>query len=208
MKKNDKGKRIIKFSVFTTLTLLIGFFDLFLTYLGTPDLSNEANPLAKAGLGWVGLIVGNIVFSAACIALYFYSFFIFKAELIPCNGFKEYISMLYYDRPDKFRWIFGIGHKSQKRVKKYALACVGYLAFAVEIARCRAIFEWICVLYFKDLAYRMFSYFENISFLSVLGRFDMLLFVLIIVLLVYVYWFYKQYRINKKALQEHNDTVT
>lgn len=179
----------------------MGLFDMFSTYVGTPDLSSEANPIVnKLGGGWIALILGNVIFVSVCITLYYYSFIKFKPDLIECDNFKQYMSMLYFGRLDKFIWTLYKKPKL-KRSKKYILACGGCLAFAINIVRCRAVLEWILIITNKELAYSYFSLFEGLSFNTFLGRFDMLIFTLFVVVLTYFIWFYLQYKYNQKNLR-------
>ena len=95
----------IQFVLFSIITLIIGLFDMLSTYIGTPDLSSEANPIVnKFGGGWIALILVNVILISVFIALYYYSFIKFKPDLIECDNFKQYMSMLYFGRLDKFIW--------------------------------------------------------------------------------------------------------
>lgn len=194
-------RKIIQFILFSTITLVIGLFDMLLTYVGTPNLSSESNPIVnKLGGGWIALILVNVILVLVCITLYYYSFIRFKPDLIECDNFKQYMSMLYFGRPDKFIWtLYKI--PKLKRCKKYILACCGCLAFSINIVRCRAVLEWILVITNRELAYNYFSIFEGLSFNTFLGRFDMLILMLVVAILTYFIWFYLQYKSNQKKLR-------
>ena len=51
-----------KFVLLTTLLVLTRVADIYTTYLSTPDLKTEANPLvSKFGLGWTGLLIAQVI---------------------------------------------------------------------------------------------------------------------------------------------------
>ncbi|MBQ5885802.1 MAG: hypothetical protein IIW79_05270 [Clostridia bacterium] len=54
--------RKIKFWILIVVLVLLAFADGLLTFINTPDLSMEGNPLvASLGLGWEALAIANIL---------------------------------------------------------------------------------------------------------------------------------------------------
>lgn len=207
MKKSNFSKGLTKFWILTVLTLVITIADISLTFIGTPDLSKESNPLVyTAGLGWGALITANIIITILFIGLYYYSFVRFKPPIIKCNGFKEFYSIINFNQPDKFIWTL---YKMPKNriAYSYLLACGGFLTALVSILRIRAVLEWIGILTNSEFAYSYFRLIQNISFVTPIGRFDMILFLLFPTMFACFYWYYKQYRINKNALKNKNNNL-
>lgn len=196
----SKGK--IKFLIFTVLTFILSILDNLFTYMGSPDLSLETNPLVYSlGFNWCGLIISNVILICIYIILAYYSFVRFKSDIIPCHGFKEYYSMLFFNRPDKFIWTLYKFPKN-KRAYSYLFACTGYVfAILMPIIRLRAILEWVLYLSNKKLFYSYCEVIGKIGFNTLFGRFDNILMVVIIVIVLLIYWFFKEYSMNKKALR-------
>lgn len=196
---SSKGK--IWFLISTILIVILSVLDNFFTYMGSADLSLETNPLVYSlGFNWCGLIISNVILIFIFIILVYYSFVKFKPEIIPCHDFKEYCSMIFFNRPDKFIWTLYKFPKN-KRAYSYLFACIGYVcSMLIPIIRLRAVLEWILLLSNKKLFYFYCELIENISFNTLFGRFDNILMVVFIVIVLLIFWFFKEYSINKKAL--------
>lgn len=208
MQKFTISKGIIKFWISTILTLVIATADIVLTFIGTPDLSRESNPLVHSvGLGWTGLITANIIVISLFIVLYYYSFIYFKPTVVQCTNFKQFYSIINFNQPDKFIWTLYKMPKN-KLAYSYLLACAGFLTALVSILRIRAVLEWIGILTNSSLAFSYFKLIENISFLTPIGRFDMILFLFFPTTFACFYWYYKQYRINRSMLDKNSQFAT
>jgi len=120
-----------KFYLCAAITLLLILADGALTYIGTPDLSMEGNPLVSVlGLGWKALFIANSIGFALYVSGVYYAFVRYKSPVIQCNGLKQYSSMLFFNRPDKFIWNFYRMPKNWAptfAVCGYALMCVWVL---------------------------------------------------------------------------------
>ena len=197
MKKQMNTVGYKKFLFFTIILLATRIADMILTYIGTPDLSKEANPLVYVlGFGWKTLIIVNAIVSILAIILFYYSFVKYKSDTINCNGFKQYLSMISFNRPDKFIWVF---YKSPNNKKYYfsLLACSGYIfALVIPISSTIAIMEWIISSNIKI----KFPYHIN---LKNIVRIDFIIFVTILTIIIYFYWYYKEYKLNKIRLEEN-----
>jgi hypothetical protein len=197
--KNNK-----KFFWFLLLTyLLVAASDLGLTYIGSPDLSNEANPLVTIlGFGWKALIISDIMFFMFYVWLAYFSLIQYKRVTIKCEGIKQFVSLFLYDRPDKFAWILW-RLPVNKAAWKRALAPIGYsLSLSLVIAKTVLIVEWIGII---NESYIVYWYFQNINVLPGL----VYLLVLVISFLGFSsYWFYKEFKINEQELKRQDIFVS
>jgi len=190
-----------KFFAFSIITFVMAAADLTITYIGSPDLAFEANPLVTVfGLGWSALIIANIIVYAFTVTLLYIAFIKYKRKVVQCEDFMQYMSMLYFDRPDKQKWLW---YKFPKGKEKMIMsfAPVGYaVAYVFPIVRFIAIFGWVmflaapefCFLCFFNLPHVFFDHMEIVIF-AALG-------IMFLFILVY-YWFKKEYKINKIALE-------
>ncbi len=200
--KKFSSKGFIKFIIFTALTIIASVLDNLFTYIGSPDLSLETNPIVYSlGYGWGVLIAVNVIIISIFIYLYYYSFVRFRPCVVECSNFKEYRSMLYFNRPDKFIWTLYKFPKN-KRVYSYTLACTGYVATIIlPIMRLKYVSEWIIFLTSDELWRSYCDLIKNFSFNTVLGRIDSIFIVFFGAVFLCLFWFYKQYKINKKELK-------
>jgi hypothetical protein len=117
-------KKFIKLSALLVLTRAA---DLYTTYLSTPDLKYEFNPLvSKLGLGWTGLILAQIAFLVFIIyALWVYCFKNVETLSIKEGlSLKEFVSLFYFGNTTSFSKIF---YKLPTN-KDSLLYSVGYVA--------------------------------------------------------------------------------
>jgi hypothetical protein len=200
MEKINQSNKKIMFWFLVILNLIMSITDLVLTYIGTPDLSIEGNPLVyQFGLGWKSLIISSLVFLAIIVMLLYYTFFRFKRIVIQCEGLKQYISMLFYNRPDKFILALYKFPKSKTGLS-YLGASLGYvLAIIIPIVKLFAVFLWVGIIINLNIVKYYHNYFNIL--MTPLGRSDAFVGGIILALVVWYYWFSKEYKINKKALE-------
>lgn len=112
------------FIITVVLLLISRSFDFITTYLYTPDLAKEGNPIVKYfGSGWEIMIIITIILLAVVV----YCFYLdcFKREKIITENklsFKEFIPYFLFGKQEKFSAIF---YKTVKR--KPFLRLLGYL---------------------------------------------------------------------------------
>jgi len=197
---NAKKSGKIRFYVFTMLGFLTAVMDLSITYIGSPDLKLEANPLiAIFGFGWPALIIANIIYMVLFTGLIYIAFIKYKRPVIECNDFKEYMSMLYFDSPDKYKWLW---YKFPKGKGKMIMvfAPVGYaVAYTFPVIRLLAILGWVLFLSVPDFCFYCFFNLPHLSFAHMEVVFFSLVGILSLYALVY-YWFRKEYKINKQVI--------
>ncbi|MDE5889345.1 MAG: hypothetical protein K2H20_04930, partial [Bacilli bacterium] len=117
-----KNKKI-KFYILITIYFILILSDGILTYINTPDLKLEGNPLVSVfGLGWISLGIINMLVFILIFALAYYSYIKYKSIINDKTTYKEYYSQILYDRPDKF---WASIYKIPKNFKP-AIAAYGY----------------------------------------------------------------------------------
>jgi len=191
----------LRFITFALIALSAAIADLSITYIGSPDLAFEANPLITVfGLGWTALIVANIIVYIFSLFLLYMAFIKYRRKIIECETFPRYLSMLYFDRPDKQKWLLYKFPKGNDKILM-CFAPVGYaVAYVFPVIRLVAIFGWIMFLTFPEICFLCFFGMPHIFFQHIEIVFFAALGTLLLLTLVY-YWYKKEYKINKVALE-------
>ena len=200
MEKTTQSNKIFMFWFLVILNLIMSVTDLVLTYIGTPDLSIEGNPLVYAlGLSWKSLIVSSVIFFVVIVVLLYYYFFRFKRIVIQCEGFKQYVSMLFYNLPDKFIWVLYKFPKNKIGLSYLAssLGCV--LAIVIPIAKLFATFLWVGIINNLNIVNLYHNKFNIL--MTFFCRTDAFIGGIILGLIILYYWFFREYKINKNALK-------
>ena len=135
---SSSKSRWIKFFSIVLVHILLVIGDVYATYLYTPELSMESNPFVSLfGLGWTSLIIVSVLAVIVFSYFMYFPFVYYKREVIPCKGFKEYVSKAFLNRSDKN--------------KRYALVPLGFLVAAAGIVgRIYVILK--SILYINDLS--------------------------------------------------------
>jgi hypothetical protein len=189
---NLASKNNLKWIGVSVLYLSLSLMDGLLTYLNTPDLSREGNPLVMyGGMGWLGLFLVNIFFSAFFVLAAWYAFSRYQTKASPAKSWKEYISYIFYGRTDKFIWTF---YKLPK-IWKPAFALGGYsICWGAIASRAIVVFEWIMVtLNMRWTAYLQFRAFVPFK------RVDLWTAIIVVIFLCF-WWLIKQYRLSRLAV--------
>lgn len=187
----DKNK--VRFWIFTLLYTEITAADLLLTYLATPDLALEGNPLVLIhSVGWGTLIGVNLLTLAFYTLMAWYAFYRYKPRRsTEITSPKRYLSDLTYDNPD-------LGKAGMLRWPKHwspQIACLCYsVVAALPFARSIIVLEWIML----NTHYYAPRFFRFVAFFP-LGRIDFFAAVLLAWILSFV-WIYREFRHNKKQL--------
>lgn len=178
--------------------LMVG--DMVLTYIGTPDLKNEANPLVEVfGLGWGALRAHSMFGFLYYLGFIYYAFIRYRRPVLQCEGYKQYVSMLLYGCLDRkktarkkfvFKNFFGVFGN--------ALA-VGYIIIRVIV-----VIDWIGYLSRNPIYY---WYIVNIRSRSSVPKYLSLCLLGSAILICCQYCvLYRWYRMNKKELECVKDT--
>jgi len=182
-----------KFLVLSLVYLILTIADFGLTYIGTPNLLFEGNPLVTLfGFGWSALIIINLAILPFYIWLTYISFVGYKRSIIQCEGIKQYISIILYNRPDKFEWIIWKFPVNKKAWICY-LAAIGYaISISFIIYRIILVIEWIT---FITKIYRV-SYIVD-WYHNYLLPIPKMLHLLLLIGGFLIYWYYKEFKINQ-----------
>ena len=193
-------KKKTAFIILTTSYFLITAADLILTYLATPDLSLEGNPLVTGyRFGWAGLLAVN----AVTLLLYFvmarYAYVKYRSPLSDeTEDIKRYLADISYGDPEKT----SLG---MWRLPKYwapQIACLCYsVSTALPFARAVVVVEW-----FLMLNHIRAPFFFSIVAMFPLGRIDFFI-ALILAWILSGVWIKKEFRKNaeRKAAQHNNE---
>ncbi|MBO4338630.1 MAG: hypothetical protein J5877_01760 [Clostridia bacterium] len=193
---NKAGKK--NFILVSGANLIVAFLDLFLTYIGTPTLTLEGNPLiTELSLGWPALIGINFIVSAGLIGMAYYAHIKYKPLESNERDVKRFVNDITYGDPD-------IKSFAGARWPKYwgpQMACMCWaVTIAVPIARMLIVIEWIMIdfrLYFPP-------YFRLVS-LFPLGRIDFFTAVILAWIFSFV-WINLEHRKNLERLDALEET--
>ncbi len=185
-----------KFWILVSVYLCLAFADGALTYINTPGLTFEGNPLvAKFGLGWGALAIANVAVFALLFAASYYSFFKYKTVFTEETKFTRYCSQITFDRPDMF-W------KGLTLPKHWTpfVAAFGFCMFpAAIIARLIVVLEWLSFTFNVDSEFvNSYFYFRDTY---CFGRLDVFVATIIAVIGVF-YWFYCEFKKQLKTVDE------
>ena len=195
-----KQSNKVIFLLLVISNIIMSIADVVFTFIGSPDLLIEGHPLVYVfGLGWKSLIITSIIFLIIIIVLLYYFFFRFNRVVIQCEGIKQYVSMLFYNLPDKFIWTL-YKFPNNKIGLSYFFASLGcVLAIVILIGKLFAVFLWIGVINNLEI---LNIYHNNFNILMTpFGRSDVLIGGIILALFVWCYWFLREYKMNKKHLK-------
>lgn len=138
-------KKKTAFIILTISYFLITAADLILTFLATPDLSLEGNPLVtNYRFGWVGLVAINAVTFLLYFVMARYAYIKYRPpESNETGDVKRYLADITYGDPEKTS--FGMW-----RWPKYwapQIACLCYsVSTALPFARIVVVIEWFLLL--------------------------------------------------------------
>lgn len=177
----------IKFWFLISIYVLLALAHGLLTYINTPDLSMEGNPLvAKLGLGWGALAIANIIVFALVFATAYYSCFKYKTRYTNETKYTAYCSQIVYDRPDMF-WKGLI----PKHITPYIAALGFSFLYSMPLARAVLVLEWLYITFNKNSWWNAgyFVFEANYCF----GRLDVILAIIVAVISA-LYFFYKEFK--------------
>ena len=123
-KPHKKSKfRFIRLSIGN---LLIHLMDGLITFVNTPDLAMEGNPLvSKLGLGWGALFTANLI-SFLLIVLMTWYFCKYDHERIPSKNAYDYYMKLFYGENYKRSWFwFKLSKNHRSKLAMYS-CCLYY----------------------------------------------------------------------------------
>lgn len=99
MKKFKNSSFITSCAAYLAVTVL----DLVFTYIATPNLLLEGNPLfSELGAGWSGLIIINVLTYAAYVFMAYYAFIKYKSPVTNETDMKRWLAFINYGDGDKY----------------------------------------------------------------------------------------------------------
>ena len=93
----------LKFWLCCTAYLVTIILDLLFTYIATPNLLLEGNPLFNMmDFGWSGLIILNVVTFIGYILMAWYAFIKYKRPITDETDMKRYLAKINYGDADSY----------------------------------------------------------------------------------------------------------
>ena len=177
--------------------LLTIILDLLFTYIATPNLLLEGNPLYDSlNFGWTGLIVINIVTFIGYVLMSYYAFVKYKPPVSDETDLKRYLAHINYGDPDKYvpmMWKLPKNWGPQTACLCWSVVCV------LPFCRMIIVLEWfLMILRIQNLGTIIF--FTIVSMFP-LGRIDIFLSVIGAWILSFV-WIKKEFKANLKEIEK------
>ena len=187
MKRRSKYRWIL----YSLLNLSIHLADGLVTYINTPDLAMEGNPLvAKLGYGWGALFTANLV-GFLFVVVMTWTFCRYEHVHIPAKGWFDYYMKLFYGENYKPYWCF---YKFSKNWEsKLALFCYG-LYWGITAAAVFPVLGWIFYMLDVEPAWWHTALYGYITALAV--AYSML-----------IKWLHDGYPESKKAVYQESKIV-
>ena len=184
------------FILVSAANLIVAFLDLFLTFIGTPNLTMEGNPLiTELSLGWPALITINIIVSAGLVFMAYYAHIKYKTVESDETNIKRYINDITYENPD----IKSYGGTKWPKHWAPQIACLCWaVTLAVPIARMFIVLEWV----FIDFRIYFPAYFRFILLFPA-ARVDFVVAVILSWILSFV-WIELEFKKNMNRLNNQN----
>ena len=177
--------------------LAVTVLDLWFTYIATPNLLLEGNPLFdKFNFGWSGLIIINVITYIGFVVMARYAFLVYKRPQTNETDMKRYMALLNYGDPEKYvpmMWKLPKNWGPQTACLCWSVVC------ALPFCRLIIVAEWLLMI----LGVRNAA---TLTFFSVVamfpgGRIDIFLAVIAAWVLSFV-WIQREYKANLKDITE------
>ncbi len=177
--------------------LLTIVLDLLFTYIATPNLLLEGNPLYDSfNFGWTGLIVINLITFIGYVLMSYYAFIKYKPPFSNETDMKRYLAHINYGDPDKYvpmMWKLPKNWGPQTACLCWSVVCV------LPFCRMIIVFEWfLMILRIQNEATIIF--FTIVSMFP-LGRIDIFLAVIGAWVLSFI-WIQKEFKANLKEIEK------
>ncbi len=194
----NKGK-ITSFVLSCVSYLLVTVLDLVFTYIATPNLLLEGNPLFEAlDFGWSGLIILNVVTYIFYVIMSYYAFIKYKSPVTNETDMKKYLAYINYGDADKYvpmMW------KLPKHWGPQTACLCWSIVSVLPFCRMIVVFEWFLMI----LRIPAPLFFTIVSVFP-MGRIDIFLAVIGAWILSFV-WIKKEFNNNLEEIKNRNETV-
>ncbi len=198
----SKKKNKITFYMLISFIFVISVIDNLLTYIGSPDLSKEANPLVHTlGFSWAGLLTANVILYALDVFMAYYVFIKHEPKIVACNNKKEYLSMMLFNRPDKYIWTW-YKLPDNKDGYRFMFACFSFIMVLVTpLFRLKASIEWCMYLFNPELFNKYCDILGKVAVTTVWGRGDLIIQVCFLIVIFMYIFVHRQFNINQKLIK-------
>ena len=190
-------ERKIKFWLAILAYLAVTVLDLVFTYIATPNLLLEGNPLMdQLNMGWVGLIAINVITYAGYVVMARYAFLKYNRPVTNETDLRRYLSLLNYGDADKYvpmMWRLPKHWGPQTACLCWSVVC------ALPFCRLIIVFEWLLMILgvrtiWSSLFFLIVSWFP-------MGRIDIVLAIIFAWILSFK-WINREYVANLKEIAE------
>ncbi len=197
----NKGK--VNFYLCCAAYLITVILDLLFTYIATPNLLLEGNPLYnETNFGWIGLISINIITFIGYVLMAWYAFIKYTPIASNETDLKRYLAHLNYGDPDKYvpmMWKLPKNWGPQTACLCWSIVCV------LPFCRMIIVFEWFLMIMriensFTQIFFTIVSYFP-------LGRIDIVLAVIGAWILSFL-WIRKEFNNNLRRINNNKQRST
>ncbi|MBE6747602.1 MAG: hypothetical protein E7557_00025 [Ruminococcaceae bacterium] len=190
MKTNNKQGFIFSVSAY----LVVTFLDLYFTFIATPDLELEGNPLYNVlFFGWTGLITINVISYLFYCLIAYYAFIGYKRPITNETDLRKYLAFISYGDADKYSammWKFPKYWAPQ-------IACLCWsVAVILPFARLLIVIVWFLLILDIDA-----TLFFNIVASIPMGRIDFVVAILGAWILSFI-WIQKEFKLNLKNIEK------
>lgn len=190
MKKNNKFEFLLAVSSYLAVCVL----DLGLTYIATPNLYLEGNPLVNfMDIGWGGLIAINVLTFAFYVLMAYYAFVAYKPPFSKETVLRRYLADINYGDPDKtvpLMW------KLPKHWGPQTACLCWSVCLALPLSRLIIVAEWLLLI----LRIRAPFFFSIVAAFPA-GRIDVFVAVVLAWILSFV-WISGEFKKNLKNIRD------
>lgn len=186
----------LKFWLCCIAYLVTIILDLLFTYIATPNLLLEGNPLFNMmDFGWSGLIILNVVTFIGYILMAWYAFIKYKRPVTDETDMKRYLAKINYGDADSYvpmMWKLPKNWAPQIACLCWSIVCV------LPFCRMIIVLEWfLMIIGFRNIVTETFF---TIVTLFPMGRIDIVLAVIGAWILSFV-WIKKEFKANLEEIE-------
>lgn len=196
--KNKNG--MFNFILSCSAYLLTTILDLVFTYIATPNLLLEGNPLYnQTNFGWTGLIAINVITFIGYVFMARYAFLKYKSPITNETDMKRYLALINYGDADKYvpmMWKLPKNWGPQTACMCWSVVCV------LPFCRMIIVLEWFLMI--MRVRNPLTELFFTIVACFPMGRIDIFLAVIGAWILSFV-WIKKEFKNNLKEIEKRRN---
>ncbi len=198
-------KNKFTFYILISIILVVSVTDNLLTYIGSPDLSKEANPLVHTlGFSWTGLLIANVILFTLDVFMAYYVFIIYKPKAVKCKNRREYMSTMLFGRPDMFLQTLYKLPKG-KDGYRFTFACLSFIfSILTPLIRLKATIEWSIYLLNPELFERYCDINGKVAVTTIWGRGDMIIEIIVLTILLMIVFVNRQFKANQEMINSNS----